>query len=354
MEGDARQAIRRAAEETIAAFGVPGLAIVAVRGSQSVASLFLGTDAVGSPVTPESIFPIASITKLATALAVLRLVDANAATLDDPLARHLPGAAAAQPGVTLRTLLSHTSGLPLDLPNAASLYVAGTDWPTLRQACLQTPLRWPPRTRVQYSNVGYGLLAAVVEHHTGQAFATALDSLVLRPMGIDAYLGVEPPRAPVVLADVRGPQAGTPLEPFNSPFWRSLALPWAGLLTTAAGVLALVRAFLGVPLSFLRLQTLVEATRNQADDLGGGYAPPLVWPRCPWGLGPELRDEKAPHWAPSQASPTSFGHAGASGCVAWSDPTSDVTWAILGTRTADNGWLVRRGPAIGAAILAAR
>ena len=42
-----------------------------------------------------------------------------------------------------------------------------------------------------------------------------------------------------------------------------------------------------------------------------------------------------------------------SGCVAWADPAADVAWAILGTRTADNGWLVRYAPRLGAAILAA-
>ncbi len=333
------------------AYQIPGLAIVAVRGGAPLGSWYLGADAAGTPLTPESIFPIASITKLATALSVLRLVDAGTLALDDPLARYLPDAAAAGPDVTIRTLLCHLSGLPLDVPEDLAPYGPGLDWPTLAVGCLGTPPRWPPVTRVQYSNVGYGLLAIVVERVTGQGFSTALQALVIRPLGTDAYLGVEPPRPPVVLADVRGPFAGTSLAPYNSAFWRSLALPWAGLLTTAAGALALVRAFQGQPLGLLTLETLAAATRNQTDDLGGGMAPPLIWPRCPWGLGPELRDEKTPHWTPPAAGPSSFGHAGMSGCVAWATPDSDVAWAILGTRTADGGWLVRRGPALGAAIL---
>ena len=354
MDASARADVRQQAEETVAAFGVPGLAVVAARGGRPIVDVFLGADAQGNAVTPSSLFPVASITKLATSLAVLRLIDAGALALDDPLAHHLPGAAAAQPDVTIRAVLCHTSGLPLDVPNEASLYRQGTNWPNLAQVCFQTPLRERPWTHVQYSNVGYGLLAMIVERLTGQTFSVALTSLVIDPLGIEAYLGIEPPRPPVVLADVRGSHVGTPLEPFNSPFWRSLALPWAGLITTPFGALELVRAFQGVPLGFLLLGTLTEATRNQTDDLSGGYAPPLIWPRCPWGLGPEIRDEKKPHWAPPQAAPNSFGHAGASGCIAWADPVADVAWAILGTRTADSGWLLRRGPAIGAAILAVR
>ncbi|MHB1161589.1 MAG: serine hydrolase domain-containing protein, partial [Chloroflexota bacterium] len=217
----------------------------------------------------------------------------------------------------------------------------------------RTALRHPPLTRVQYSNVGYGLLAVAVERRTGQPFPAALRSLVLEPLRIEGYLGEQPPRPPALLEGVKGSHAGSSLEPFNSPFWRSLAMPWAGLVTTASGALALVRAFLEPPAGFLTPELAAEATRNQVGDLAGGFVPPLIWSRSPWGLGPELRDEKKPHWvpAPPVVSPDSFGHSGASGCIAWADPSSRVAWAILGTRTADGGWLLRRGPALAEAIL---
>jgi beta-lactamase class C len=201
--------------------------------------------------------------------------------------------------------------------------------------------------------VGYGVLAALVERLTGRTFPAALQSIVLRPLGVEGYLGDEPPRAPARLVGVRSPHVGTPFEPFNTGYWRSLALPWAGLVTTIDGAFRLLQAFRGSPEGFLRPATRLDATLSQTEDLAGGFVPPLVWPHCPWGMGPEIRDEKRPHWAPATASPDSFGHSGMSGCVVWTDPLSDVTWAIVGTRTADNGWLVRQGPAIGAAILAA-
>ena len=348
-----RATIEPVVAETMRTQRVPGVTVAVARHGRTIGHLFVGTDAVGRPLAADSLFPVASVTKLAAALAVLQIADTGGLGIDDPLSQYLPEAAVSAAGATLRQLLAHTSGLPLDPRDDIAPYAPGLDWPLLARACLETPPQWQPNTRVQYSNVGYGLLAIVVERVTGRPFADVLQRDVLEPLGIEGYLGVKPPRPPVVIADVRGAYRGTDLEPLNASFWRSLALPWAGLLTTLDGALALVQAFRAVPAGFIRPTTLADATRNQTDDLSGGLGAPLLWPRCPWGLGPELRDSKTPHWAPSQADPGSFGHAGTSGCVVWADPTADVAWAILGSRTADNGWLLRRGPASGAAILAA-
>ena len=270
----------------------------------------------------------------------------GALTLDDQLSEHLPEAVAAQHGVTIRALLCHTGGLPIDVAEALAPYALGLDWPKLCAACLETPLETPPGTRVQYDNVGYGLLAAVVEWRTKQGFADALRDLVLGPLGIEGYLGAEPPREVATLADVRGRQRGGELEPFNSAFWRSLALPWAGLLTTAEGALALVRAFQGHPADFLRPETRAEATRNQTGDLAGGFVKPLYWSPCPWGLGPDLRGNKTPHWAPAEAGPElvrpqrrvglpGLGRAGRWGRLGRTRRTHSRQWLVAAPRTGD-------------------
>ena len=106
-----------------------------------------------------------------------------------------------------------------------------------------------------------------------------------------------------------------------------------------------------MPAGFLPPDLVAEATRDQTGGLSGGLFVPLTWPRCPWGLSLELRGEKEPHWAPTAASPGSFGHGGASGCLAYFDPLPAVARAILGTRTFESWW--PRWPTIGAAILAA-
>jgi CubicO group peptidase (beta-lactamase class C family) len=345
--------IRATVEEVMARARVPGIVVVVARAEADIARLIVGSDTGGVPLAEDTLFPVASITKLATALAVLRLVADGRLDLDDPLHTHLPDAVAAVGGVTIRTLLCHTSGLPDDLPDGMAPYRQGLTWPDLARACLQVPQRREANTRVEYSNVGYGLLALVVERRSGLAFPEALRSLVTDPLGVEAYLGTEPPRAPARLTGMRGADVGTDLESFNSVFWRSLALPWSGLITTAGGALALMRAFLGIPAGFLGPQLLAEATRNQVGDLDCSLFGLIPWQHCHWGLGPEIRNGKTPHWTPVEASATSFGHAGQSGCVVWAEPSMAVTWAIMGTRTADNGWLLKQAPRIGAAILKA-
>ncbi len=199
-----------------------------------------------------------------------------------------------RPGVTLRSLLCHISGLPDDVAPELAPYTNGLTWERLAQACLATSLVRPPHSHVTYSNVGYGLLALVVERRTGLPFATALTGLVLDPLEIEGYLGVEPPRPPVRVAGKLGEHAGTELEPFNSVFWRSLAMPWAGLVTTVGGALALVRAFAGEPHGFLPADLLQAATADQTRGLAGGFTGWLEWNPCPWGLGPELLGHKSP------------------------------------------------------------
>lgn len=341
------------ARETMEKFQVPGLAILVQRGDAEIQSLFLGTDATNLPVTRDSLYIVASITKLATASSVLRLVDARAIALDDELAKFLPDARAAQAGVTIRTLLSHTAGLPMDLPNADALYGVAKSWDEIKLECLKVELAMPPRTRVVYGNVGYGLLALIVEKISRQSFLNALCELVLQPLVIEGYLGDELPRAPMRLADVRSSHEGTDLEPFNSRYYRGLGLPWSGLVTTIDGALKLVRAFAGEPHTFLSEALRLQATQNQTDDLPGGYGGRFDYPRAAWGLGADLKGDKHLHWTPDNASPRTFGHAGASGCVVWHDPEKNISWAIFGTRTADNAWLVRGAPKIAEKILEA-
>ena len=189
--------IQPLANEVLATRHISGMVVGRAQGNGPLEVLALGDDAVGRPLRADSLFPVASVTKLATALAVLRLA-AQGLDLDAPLTGVLPDAAAARPGVTLRTLLCHTAGLPDDVAPAAAPYAPGLDWPVLAQACLSTPLVKPPHTRVHYSNVGPGLLAIVVERLTGLAFGPALTQLVLAPLGIDGYLGVEPPQQPAM------------------------------------------------------------------------------------------------------------------------------------------------------------
>ncbi len=337
-------------ENIRARYAVPGLVIARQHDNGPVEYLVSGTDARGKALSAGSLFPVASITKLGAALAVLRMADIGMLQLDDPLEKYLPEAAAAQDEVTLRELLSHTAGLPEDIASELAPYDRKLDWPRLARGCLETPPETEPQERVRYSNVGFGLLAIVVERLAGQSFQDTLAKDILAPLQMEGYLGHEPPRQPVTITGKLGSKAGTDLEPYNTPFWRSLGLPWGGLVTNASGTLALARVFAGVPSGFLSPGMIFEATHDQTGGLDGGFFQPLWWPRSPWGLGAELRGDKTPHWTPTQASAESFGHAGATGCMVWHDPVRGISWAILGAHTFENWWM--QWARLGVAILA--
>src|SRR5436309_15704904 len=98
--GDWRASVRVVAERVMRDRAVPGMVIAAALRDGPSEHLVLGVDHHGHPLAEDSLLPVASITKLATALAVLRLVDRGALALDDPLGRHVPEAAAAREGVT--------------------------------------------------------------------------------------------------------------------------------------------------------------------------------------------------------------------------------------------------------------
>jgi CubicO group peptidase (beta-lactamase class C family) len=340
-----RDAIEHAQRDTHLA----GLAVAVAYGNGSVETIAIGTDEKGNLLTSDSLFPIASITKLAVALAILRLSDQDLLSVNDPLARFVPNAAAAHYGITLQQLMTHTAGLS-DAPEDPWTYDEKLNWRILAEACMQITPTTSPGTRVAYSNMHYGLLAIVIEQLTGQEFPDALEQLVIRPLAIEAYLGIEPPRTPAIVIDTADPHAGTTLEAWNTPFWRSLGQPWSGMVTTPVGALGLLRAYFGVPETFLRPETRAAATHDQTGGLGGGF-PWQEWDRCPWGLGPMIIAQQMNHWLLPTANPGTLCHGGYSGCAVFTDPTASVAWSIHGTRTAADDWFPSAFPLISAAVL---
>lgn len=330
---------------------IPGVVIAYQYGYHDAVTQAWGVDGADSALTPLSVFPVASVTKLALSLALLRCVDTQRLDLDAPLQRYLPMLPAAAATRTARQLLSHTSGYGMDMPNKEGRHGVGLTWELLRDEALTIEPLQDAGIQVQYSNLGFLVLGALLEHCSGLSCREAVQRMVLQPLGIRGWLGYNPDVRHAVIGDVRGTHRGTQLETFNSPFWRSLALPSGGLCTDAAGALALVQAF-AVDHGFLSHELAEQATRDQTGGLGGGFMKPLWWEHASWGLGAEVRGTKVPHWVDASFSPDSYGHSGASGMITWSDPQHRFAYAILGARAADSGWLLRHGPALSRAIRA--
>ena len=131
--------------------------------------------------TPQTNYRLASISKQFTATAILTLVQEKRIQLDDPIATYLPGL---PPGITVRHLLAHQSGLAdyeNHLPPGEFQVKDAEVLAILRQL---PDLLTPPSTKYAYSNSGYSLLALLVEKITGQRYADALRERVLKPAGM--------------------------------------------------------------------------------------------------------------------------------------------------------------------------
>ncbi len=141
-----------------------------------------------SPCAPETNFRLASLTKQFTALCLLLLAERGQLSLDDPLPRFFPGFHC----VTLRQLLTHTSGLPdyEDLiPAGATVPVKDRDVLELLRG--QGSALFPPGDRFRYSNSGYALLALVVEAVSGMTFAGFLRQHIFAPLQMDRTVAYE-------------------------------------------------------------------------------------------------------------------------------------------------------------------
>jgi D-alanyl-D-alanine carboxypeptidase len=139
------------------------------------------------PATPDTIFRIGSTTKQFTAAAILQLVEQGKLKLDDPIAKYYPAAPSAWSAVTLRHLLTHSSGIP----NVTEFngFIRGParldDTPEqLIDLISNKPLEFPPGSKFQYDNTGYVLLGMVIEKVTGRSYADYLTENLLKPLGL--------------------------------------------------------------------------------------------------------------------------------------------------------------------------
>lgn len=138
------------------------------------------------PATAETVYRIGSITKQFTAAAVLQLVEEGRIGLDDPMTDHLPDYPTRGHEVTIRHLLTHTSGI--------KSYTSLEEWRETMRLDLtdeelvaffrDEPFDFAPGERFQYSNSGYYLLGMIVEAASGESYRDYLDRHLFEPLGL--------------------------------------------------------------------------------------------------------------------------------------------------------------------------
>jgi CubicO group peptidase (beta-lactamase class C family) len=226
----------------------------------------------------------ASVTKLLTGLAILVALEEATVDLDD---------AAGPSGSTLRHLLAHASGLPIDG---------------------EQPITEPGRRRI-YSNTGIELAARLLEKRAEMPFAEYFAHAVVRPLGLSGHL------------------AGSPAHGYRGPLDDLVSIGRELLRPT-----------------LVASETLAEATTVQFPGLTGVLPGLGRMEPNDWGLTFELRDAKSPHWTGSGNSERTFGHFGASGTFLWVDPDAGAACGVLTDRQFGD-WAKEAWPALSDAVL---
>jgi CubicO group peptidase (beta-lactamase class C family) len=138
----------------------------------------------GAPPDRRAMFRIGSITKVFTAIAIMRLAARGVLDLDTPVAKHVPELAARLPGVTLRHLVTHTSGIPSVGDGSAPYWTQRPPTEAEMLRALDTPTEFPPGARHAYSNAGMALAGLVAARAAGRPYRELMAAEVFAPLGV--------------------------------------------------------------------------------------------------------------------------------------------------------------------------
>ena len=285
-------------------------------------------------VMPETIYDLASVTKVAaTTAAAMLLFQRGLLDLDAPVGDLLPGfvigmkRGSGRERITVRMLLSHSSGLP----GYAPLFREHGTANALLRACLQLELTAPPGTREEYSDIGFIVLGKLLEMVSGERLDRFCAREIFAPLGMAAWFcpgaGERAKIPPSEREDGLGRRDIQGSVHDENCYVLGGVAGHAGLFASAGDLLRLARAMLEGKL-FLR-STVNLFTRRQAQIEGGSRA--LGWD-TPSG------ESSAGHYF----SPWSAGHLGYTGTSLWIDLERELAIVLLTNRT----WPTRENRAI--------
>ena len=280
----------------------------------------------GDAGTPDAAFLLGSISKPIVITALMTLYDKGKFELDDPARKYLPEFRdGAQARVTMRHLLTHSSGLPDQLPQNAELRSRHATLADFVEGAFQVPLHFEPGTQYEYSSMAILLAAEIAQRLSGVEIKQFVDQAVLKPLGMQhSALGAGQLRPDQTMpcqvefgaVESGGGSADSKAWDWNSPFWRQLGAPWGGVQASASDVGKFLHEFLHPTGRLFRPEVAELMIRNH--NAAG------IESR---GLGFEVGMESAcPGCAPS-----TFGHTGSTGTIAWADPTRDLICVVLTT-----------------------
>jgi methyl acetate hydrolase len=342
----------------VAAREIPGVVAMAANERSVVYEGAFGfrNMATATPMSSDTIFRIASMVKLLTSVAALQLVEQGKLSLDEPAANIDPTLGSAelltgfdakgvpqlrpphQP-ITLRHLLSHTSGFsyPLWDPNAVRYLKAARDNPALPRK----PLMFEPGTKWAYGG-SLDRVGRLVEIAGGQILDRYFRDHITGPLGMNdtSFSITELQRARQASLHVRGADGKLLAKALEKPIAPAVVSGGGGIYSTAPDYMTLLQALLnGGSLrgaSILRRDTVTQMSTNQIGDLQAGILkttnPALsndldFFPgvRLRWGLGHMINLDPVPHGR----SAGSLTWAGLFNTYYWIDPAMRIAGVIM-------------------------
>ncbi len=344
-------------DEWVSDAAVPGASICIRLHGEVVVEHVAGEARPGEPVTPDTLFGLASVTKPVTAATVVSCVEDGLFSLDDPIARLVPefldnvdgsldgfdpALESLRAEITVRQALCHCAGLPEDLPASYLNFRTLPDLETWTDSMLRMPIKSPPGRTVRYSNIGLALLARLVEHATRSDFWEETRTRILEPLGLDEIVPQPGDSVSEGIAEViDAARFGTESAAYNSAWWRETAIPWGGIYGSPRHIARFAELFLpgrSQPDVLTEAACLAMRSDQTGGAAGGVESLRVHWPHAAWGLGWEVRGDKRKHWTGDLASPGSYCHFGAAGTLVWADPERDLAVAVFANRTVAHRW----------------
>ncbi len=352
---DARGRIEQALAEAVAG-GLPGVAAAARLPDGAVVEAAAGVRGLDNPepMTPDTVFWIASFTKALTTVAVLQLVEAGRVELDAPASRWLPGLAApkvltgfdaagapqlveAKTPITVRHLLAHTSGLAYDFCNAELARYGQATSPAPLGAAAGVPLMFEPGSGWTYG-VGLDWAGELVAAASGQTLDVYLAEHVFAPLGMTEtnFLPTWAQAERRASMHARGDGGALAPSPFALPPPPHPAMGGGGLYSTARDYLRFLEAVLGGGAPVLKPASLALMTGNAWEGPQVGVLPgvnpalcagfdPLPGEVKRWGLGFLINPKRGPNGRAAG----SLAWAGLANCYYWADPATGAAGVFL-------------------------
>jgi CubicO group peptidase (beta-lactamase class C family) len=327
-----------------------------VSGAVAVVGTSKGTSAVvaagklrldGPAMPKDALFRIASMTKPITAAGIFVLADEGKLAVTDPVEKHLPEfrgqMLVAERGkdrvvlkkparpITLRDLLTHTSGLPGYPPGLGDVYRKRDR--NLAEAILavsQRPLEFEPGSRWSYCNTGIDTLGRVIEVVSGQRYEEFLHKRIFEPLGMKDTTFHPTPDQLARTAMLYGTKGGKLVPAPNALLGPAKdarhPIPAGGLYSTGADLARFYRMMLsGGELDDKRIlskESVKTMTSVHSGDLKAGFTPGM-------GFGYGFGVVRKPEGVTGMLSEGSFGHGGAFGTQSWADPKRDLFVILL-------------------------